>query len=174
MKKDKKKFEEIFRANIGENTSQWDTRPAAMRDDRSAFRRSQRVADRILEFLDENKDWNQKRLAEALGVSTQYVSKFLKGRENFTLNTIEQIERVLNINLLAENQIQVVVPKTIQSIPVYLTDKRMGDNNIIYNSTVHVMLHSNEHDQLFYTGQTNFCELLLDSTKNNTKQAFCG
>lgn len=46
------------------------------------------------------KDWNQKRLAEEMGVSTQQVSKIVKGKENFTLQTIAKLEQVLNERLM--------------------------------------------------------------------------
>ena len=46
------------------------------------------------------KGWNQKKLAEEMGVSTQQVSKIVKGKENFTLQTIVKLERVLGVRLV--------------------------------------------------------------------------
>ena len=43
---------------------------------------------------------SQKDLAENLGVSPQQVSKILKGQENLTLETIDKLEKVLNISLM--------------------------------------------------------------------------
>ena len=43
---------------------------------------------------------SQKDLAENLGVSPQQVSKILKGKENLTLETIDKLEKVLNISLI--------------------------------------------------------------------------
>lgn len=61
---------------------------------------------RILDALDD-KDWNQTDLANALGVSRQYISKLVKGRNDFKLSTIAKLEEVLEIRLqviLAENE----------------------------------------------------------------------
>src|SRR5690554_5914 len=46
------------------------------------------------------KGWNQKKLAEEMDVSEQHVSKIVKGKENFTLQTITKLERVLNVRLV--------------------------------------------------------------------------
>lgn len=57
------------------------------------------------------KRWNQKQLAEELGVSTQQVSKIVKGKENFTLQTIAKLEQVLRVKLIQtsfEKNVQVV------------------------------------------------------------------
>ena len=43
---------------------------------------------------------SQKDLAEKLGVSPQQVSKILKGQENLTLETIDKLEKALNISLI--------------------------------------------------------------------------
>lgn len=60
---------------------------------------SQQIALYILEHL-EKKGISQKAFAKALGVTPQLVSKWLKGNENFTLETISRIERVLEINII--------------------------------------------------------------------------
>lgn len=44
----------------------------------------------------------QKKLADMMGCSQQYVSLLLKGNENLTLETISRIESALNISLLGE------------------------------------------------------------------------
>ncbi len=44
----------------------------------------------------------QKKLAETMGCSQQYVSLLLKGNENLTLETIYKIEKALQLNLLGE------------------------------------------------------------------------
>jgi len=43
----------------------------------------------------------QKELASQMSVSQQYVSKILKGHENFSLETLAKIEDILHINILA-------------------------------------------------------------------------
>jgi transcriptional regulator with XRE-family HTH domain len=42
----------------------------------------------------------QKELAVQMSVSQKYVSKMLKGRENFSLETLAKIEDILHINIL--------------------------------------------------------------------------
>lgn len=46
------------------------------------------------------KNMTQKELAEKMGCSPQFVSIILKGSENFTLETICKIEKVLDIKLI--------------------------------------------------------------------------
>lgn len=102
MKQDTRSFEEKFRSRIAPDTSGWKEHPAIDQGGRAEFLRSQRVAERILQFLDENSDWDRQRLADRLKVSVQRISTILKGRENFTLKTIASMEHILGINLLDE------------------------------------------------------------------------
>jgi transcriptional regulator with XRE-family HTH domain len=63
------------------------------------LRKSSEIALRILDALDEL-GWNKAKLAEALGVSPQQVSKYVKGEENFKLETLCKLEKVLRIKLI--------------------------------------------------------------------------
>jgi transcriptional regulator with XRE-family HTH domain len=67
---------------------------------RAMLRESQKTAIKVLEKLDEL-DWTQKDLAERMGVSPQYVSKMLKGKENFTLETLVSLQEILDIPIFA-------------------------------------------------------------------------
>lgn len=67
---------------------------------RAMLRASGDIAFKILEKLDEL-GWAQKQLAEALDVSPQYVSKMVKGNENFTLETLVKLQGILDIPILA-------------------------------------------------------------------------
>ena len=65
--------------------------------------RSFRIAVRILREIRTQKVLNgmtQKKLAEEMSVSPQYINKVLKGQENLTLETISKIESVLGITLI--------------------------------------------------------------------------
>ena len=65
--------------------------------------RSFKIAVRILREIRAQKAINgmtQKKLAEAMNVSPQYINKVVKGKENLTLETIAKIEQVLGITLL--------------------------------------------------------------------------
>ena len=43
---------------------------------------------------------SQKKLADKMGVSPQYINKVVKGKENLTLETITKIEQILGIILI--------------------------------------------------------------------------
>lgn len=49
----------------------------------------------------------QKDLAERMGVTPQYISKILKGKENLSLQTISKLEEVLGIQLL-------IIPESVE------------------------------------------------------------
>ena len=69
-------------------------------DNRKWLKRSQYVALAILIALDKQ-GLSQKALAERMGISAQQVNKWIKGRENFTFETIAKIEEALNIELMS-------------------------------------------------------------------------
>lgn len=79
-------------------------------------KRSFKIAVRILREIraqKATKGMTQKKLAETMGVSPQYINKVVKGKENLTLETISKIEEVLGVQL-----IEVTRPETSQSIVV--------------------------------------------------------
>ena len=61
--------------------------------------KSSDIAFSILEALDEL-GWNKARLAKEMGVSPQQVSKYVRGEENFKLETICKLEKVLGVELI--------------------------------------------------------------------------
>jgi len=58
------------------------------------------IAVKILSAI-RNQSVTQKEIAEAIGVTPQYINKVLKGRENLSLATITKIERSLSISLIS-------------------------------------------------------------------------
>ena len=61
------------------------------------------IALRILRSIRDQKLVNgmtQKKLAERIGVSPQYINKVVKGRENLTLETIVKIQKALGVSLI--------------------------------------------------------------------------
>lgn len=66
------------------------------------------------------KGWNQKKLAEEMEVSEQQVSKIVKGKENFTLQTIVKLEQVLNVKL-----VQTVFESDVHADPSTLKKSRI-------------------------------------------------
>lgn len=61
---------------------------------------SNRIAFEILERLDAL-GWKQKDLARKIGVSPQQVNKWVKGNENFTLETLVGLSEVLGVEFIA-------------------------------------------------------------------------
>jgi transcriptional regulator with XRE-family HTH domain len=67
---------------------------------RDMLRESQRIALKVLSKLDEL-GWTQKKLAEAMQVSPQQITKIVSGKENLTIETQVKLQRILNISILA-------------------------------------------------------------------------
>jgi ribosome-binding protein aMBF1 (putative translation factor) len=74
---------------------------------------SQQIAFNVLEKLDELM-WTQKDLADKMQVSPQYVSKLVRGKENFTLETLVKLVQVLGIEILIKQPFQQITPPTQQ------------------------------------------------------------
>lgn len=92
----KNKLESIFgslkQSNFVTTAAQWEA-------DETWKEKSQDIALELLEYMDEKK-LTQKAFAELMGVTPQAVNKWLRGQENFTLETIGKMERVLGRNLI--------------------------------------------------------------------------
>lgn len=83
--------------------SRWLEQATERQQNKSWQKRSFQIAVLILKELRIQKSKNgmtQKKFAERMGVSPQYVNKLLKGKENLTLETITKIEEVLDITLI--------------------------------------------------------------------------
>ncbi len=63
------------------------------------LRYSQHIAMLMLDKMEEL-GLTQKKLAELMGCSQQYISKVLKGQENLSLETLAKIERCLQLQIL--------------------------------------------------------------------------
>lgn len=80
--------------------SRWREEAEWRRENRAWLRRSQAVAMKMLDRMEEMK-WTQSQVAEKLGCSQQYVSRIVKGSENLTLEMLSKIEDTLDILLFA-------------------------------------------------------------------------
>lgn len=80
--------------------SRWREEAEWRRENRAWLRRSQAVAMKMLDKMEEMK-WTQSQVAEKLGCSQQYVSRIVKGSENLTLEMLSKIEDTLDILLFA-------------------------------------------------------------------------
>ncbi len=85
------------------------------------------IALRILDAL-EGLGWNKARLAEEMGVSPQQVSKYVKGEENFKLETLCNLEKVLGIGLVTvlQSDEQVVQKGTFKNVEPSTKMERMN------------------------------------------------
>jgi len=67
-------------------------------ENRSWLKHSQKIALKVLATLKEQ-GLSQKDLAERMQVSPQIINRWVKGQENFTLETIGKIEKALGIQI---------------------------------------------------------------------------
>lgn len=100
---DKEKVMDRLRKHAESMHSDWRERAEWRRANRGWIRRSQEIALRMLNAMDEQ-HLTQRALAERMGCSQQYVSKVLKGQENLSLETIVKIEDTLGIELLVRTR----------------------------------------------------------------------
>jgi len=96
---------------------------------RAMLRESQNIALKVLARLDEL-HWSQRRLAEAMGVSPQQVSKIVSGKENLTIESLVKLEDVLGIPFLAK-------PMQAQGMPLAHDTPKYTSSLVTY--TVQVM-----------------------------------
>ena len=91
---------EKFLALVSEIDNQTEEKNNWLIANRAWLRVSQRIAFDILEQLDAL-GWTQKKLAEKMSVSPQYINKIVRGNENLTLETQVKLQQVLDIPILA-------------------------------------------------------------------------
>ena len=100
---DKEKVMERLRKHAESMHSDWRERAEWRRNNRDWIRRSQEIALRMLNSMDEQ-HLTQRALAERMGCTQQYISKVLKGQENLSLETLVKIEDALGIDLLVRTR----------------------------------------------------------------------
>ena len=100
----KKQALERLKGHIKPDTGKWKEDVQWRRDNRSWLRKSQKIAFDILQALRAQKK-TQRDLAKEMNVSPQQVNKWVKGRENLTLETIDRLEKTLGISILASGQL---------------------------------------------------------------------
>ena len=81
-------------------SSKWREEAEWRRANRAWLRRSQAVAVKMLDRMEEM-HWTQTQVAEKLGCSQQYVSRMVKGKENLTLDMLSRIEDALGITIFS-------------------------------------------------------------------------
>ncbi len=93
------KISEKLQNIVSSAPSKWREEARYRKKNKSWLKRSQVIALKILTTLREM-GWSQKQLAEKMDISPQTVNKWVKGRENFTLETISKLEDALRIELM--------------------------------------------------------------------------
>ena len=88
-----------LRQHASPTPSQWRKAAEYRRESKSWLRHSQRISLLMQDKMNEM-NLTQKALALQMSVSQQYISKILKGHENFSLETLAKIEDILHINVL--------------------------------------------------------------------------
>src|SRR5258708_33905762 len=81
------------------NKSNWLEEALEKQANIGARTNARKVALGVVHVLDERK-MSQTELAEKMGVSRQQVTKIVKGEENFTFETIDKLEKALNVTLM--------------------------------------------------------------------------
>ena len=98
--KSQKEIQDKLNQIIANEPSQWLEEANYRFENKAWLRKSQAIALKILRHIRAN-EISQKDLAERINVAPQQVNKWLKGGENFTLETISRIENVLGIPLIS-------------------------------------------------------------------------
>ncbi len=97
------KATEIIESIASSQPSGWGKDAEWRNENRDWLKKSFQIAVKILREIRRQKSINgmtQKSLAEAIGVTPQYINKVVKGQENLTLSTISKIEAVLGMALI--------------------------------------------------------------------------
>ncbi|MDP1814107.1 MAG: helix-turn-helix transcriptional regulator [Leadbetterella sp.] len=79
---------------------------------RAMLRENQSIALKVLAKLDEL-NWSQKKLAKALNVSPQQVSKIVSGKENSTVKTLTKLEEVLGV-VIFSTKIEKLIEEVVE------------------------------------------------------------
>ena len=118
---------QILKNKVELKPSDWFEKEQLRKETQSYQMRSAKIAFKILDRLDDLK-MNQSQLAEKMDVSRQVVSKWVKGKTNFTLETIAKLEETLDFKLIevvAENKTHA---KTIYNAPFIQLNKSYVEN----------------------------------------------
>jgi plasmid maintenance system antidote protein VapI len=97
--------------------SSWHEDAQWRRENRNWLKRSHAIAFEVLEALDEKK-LTQKKLAELMKVTPQYVNNIVKGSENLTLETIAKLEKALGIELMTVVRFELKAAKDTPKVSV--------------------------------------------------------
>ncbi len=105
----------------------WMEKVAWRKANKAWLGKSADIALRILDALEEL-NWKKAKLAQEMGVSPQQVSKYVKGEENFKLETLCNLEKVLGIELVTilQSDEEVVQKGTFKNVKPSTKMERMN------------------------------------------------
>lgn len=91
------KIENTFTSLMSKHIAMWQADAEWRSTNKEWLKNSQAIAIKLNAEL-RKKNISNKRLAELIGVTSEQVSKIVKGRENLTLETISKIECALGLS----------------------------------------------------------------------------
>lgn len=97
--KSQKEVVDILAQVVANEPSKWLEEADYRFENKAWLQKTQAIALKILRSL-RSQGMSQKDLAEKLNVSPQMVNQWVKGSENFTLETISKIENALGVELM--------------------------------------------------------------------------
>jgi ribosome-binding protein aMBF1 (putative translation factor) len=89
--------------DLSSGVSNWKERAEERISNKSRLKQSARIAFRVLDEF-KHQGMTQMELANRLGISPQAVSRWLKGKEFLTNETIIKLEQALDIKLLTVSE----------------------------------------------------------------------
>ncbi len=139
-------IKEKLSKHISNKSSKWLEKAKWHEDNEDWLNKSALIAIKILKSL-RNQSISQKDLAESIGVSPQYINKAVKGRENFSLETISKIEKALGITLISVSSFEM----TQEIIFDYVDSTSFIDRNL----TQSVISEKRDYEQLLRVDYIN-------------------
>ena len=88
-----------FEKLVSPEKSGWLEKAQWREDNQAWLDKSALIAMKVLRAISDQ-NTNQKKLAEKMKVSSQYINKIVKGSENLSLETISKLETALGIHLI--------------------------------------------------------------------------
>lgn len=134
----KSHFGKIEKSRFIELAEQWEK-------EKSWKERSQHIALALIDFLEE-KSLTQKAFAKLMNVTPQAVNKWLRGKENFTLETIGKMEAVLKrklIEIVSNDEGEDIVKEELEPIIEEYVLKTGNVVGVFRHSTKVVAINSN-------------------------------
>tara|TARA_R110002124_G_scaffold188267_1_gene355427 strand:+ start:1660 stop:2124 length:465 start_codon:yes stop_codon:yes gene_type:complete len=133
-------IEKIIRVNglVGHEASGWKAKAEFRKANRNWLQRSAAISLKILSEL-QAKEITQAELARRMGITPQQITKFVKGQENLTLETISKIETALGVDLITvlgsqnkdEKGSHILIDNANISEMIEVVMDDIADNNIV-------------------------------------------